>query len=255
MSDYLKDLYIPFHTIGSKEIEEIDRELKSIITEAKSIPGEEKPLFVVYTLRYDGMGIIRRDFEEIKDCFNRARKVDRLVFNVTGTENLSHNVGKGIQIWLELLDPGRCQLIITDDDEKWVDNIFKRLSTRFSQYKNHNGILRLSLAELLIQLFGVTAGFSACLISASLLSPHVEIQHAFFVLFIGLLLIFSNLWTFILELIGKVRNKYWPAISFKRKPLGIIGQSIMGLVITGLLTSLVSWAVHILERASSLVIK
>lgn len=251
MSDYLKDHYIPFHTIGSKQLEEINHELQAIIEEAAS---KDNLLRLVYTMRYDGMGI-RRDFQEIRDCFDRARKVERFIFEVTGPNYLTNNLGKRIQLWFELHKPESCLLVVEDDDEKWVDNVFKRLSTRLSHYKNHNEILRHPLTELVIQLFGVTAGFSACLIFASLLSPHIKIQHSFFVLFIGLLIIFSNLWTFILSLIGKVRDKYWPATSFKKKPLGLIGQAFLGLVISVLLTSLLKWAWNILEKAGSLVIK
>lgn len=251
MSDYLKDHYIPFHTIGSNQLEEINRELQAIIEEATS---KDNPLRLIYTMRYDGMGI-RRDFQEIRDCFDRALKVERFIFDVTSPNSLSNDRGKRIQLWFELHNPESCRLIVEDDDEMWVDNIFKRLSTRLSHYKNHNGKLRHSLTELFIQLFGVTTGFSACLIFASLLSPHIKIQHSFFVLFIGLLIIFSNLWTFILSLIGKVRDKYWPATSFKKKPLGLIGQGLLSLAITGILTFLLKWAWNILEKASSLVIK
>ncbi len=179
MSNYLKDHFIPFHTIGNKELEEINDELKAIVSEVEKIHGYDNYLRLKYTLRYDGMGIVRHDFEEIKNCFNRSRKVERLIFDVIDPKNLFDNKGKRIQLWFELLDPGRCQLLVTDDDEKWVDNIFKRLSTRLSHYKNHNGILRHSLAELFIQLLGVTAGFSICLIFASLLSPHIKVQHTF----------------------------------------------------------------------------
>lgn len=255
MSDYLKDHRIPYHTIGVTELDDINREVTSIIADANALPGDDKPLLLTYTLRYDGMGIIRRDFEEVQGCFRRAKGVDRLVFDIVGPKYPSNNKGKRVQIWFEALDVSRCVLIVADDDEKWVDNIFKRLSGLLAQYRNQNGVLRHPVIELFVQLIGVTAGFSGCVIFARLLSPHLNIPGSFFVLFVGLLLVFSNLWTYLMVLIGNLRNKLWPVTSFKRKPLGVVGQTVVGLVVTGILTTLLRWAWRILEKASILVAK
>ena len=251
MSAYLKDCFIPYHTIGVDELEEINRELLAVLSDLENKQEPEKAI-LVYTLRYDGMGIIRHDFREIKDCFERAGTIERLVLELVSARQLHNNMGKKIQLWFESLDPGRCQLVVTDDDEQWVDNMYKRLSARLLHYKNHNWVLRHSLAELFIQLLGVVAGFSACLILARLFAPYIKVQHSFFILLIGLFLIFSNLWTFILVMIGKARDKFWPATSFKQKPLGILGQSLVGFFITGGIGWLFRWAWQLLERAGSI---
>lgn len=255
MSDYLQDSFIPFHTIGAQELDELEGEFSAIVAEAESTTTDDKPLTLTYTLRYDGMGIVRQGFEEVKNCFGRARRVERIVFDVSGPKNVLRGKGKRIQLILDAMDSSRCYMSVTDDDEKWVDNVFKRLSARLSQYRNYNGVLRHPLVELLIQLFGVTSAFSLCLILASVLSPALKIQHSFFVLFIGFFLIFSNLWTYILVLLGKIRDKFWPIISFKKRPLGIIGQAVVGLVITGILSLLVKWSWRILLSVSSQVIQ
>ena len=255
MSDYLKDSFIPYLTIDTVALDSINDDLQTIVNEASSLPENEQLKSNVYTLRYDGMGIVRKDYSEIKRCFETGRNIERVNFNFSSLKNLSKYKGKGIRILLDAADGSRCYLSVSDDDEKWVDNVYKRLSTRLEKYKNHNGISRNPFTELFIQLFGVFAGFSFCLIAASLLSPTLKVQYSFFVLFIGFFLIFSNLWTYILILLGKLREKYWPITSFKKKPLGLIGQIVLSLIVTSLLTGLVSAGWKILVKLSSLALQ
>jgi hypothetical protein len=255
MSDYLKDSMIPFHTIGASQLDDINNELKAIIDEVTASGSDDNPLLLIYTLRYDGMGIVRQDFKEIKNCFDRAKSVDRLLFDLVGRKWLPNNKGKRVGLHFDSKDPSRCYIVVQDDDEKWVDNVFKRISSRLSQYKNYNWIIRHPLAELLIQLFGVMIGFFTCLISASHLSPILNIKNSFVLLFIGLFLIFSNLWTYILVVIKKVRDDLWPTVSFKKKPFGLVGQTVVGFIITGILAWLADSAWKILAEASSTVIK
>lgn len=255
MSDYLKDSFIPYLTIGITELEAINSDLLGIVSETESLPTDEKLVSNLYTLRYDGMGIVRKDFGEIKRCFETGKKIERVVFDFSSIKNLLKSKGKRIQLFLDSSNSSQCYLLVSDDDEKWVDNVFKRLSTRLAQYQNHNGVTRNPLTELIIQLFGVIAGFSLCLISASLLSPVLKVKYSFFVLFIGFFLIFSNLWTYILVLLGKLRDRYWPITSFKKKPLGLFGQVVLSLIITSVLTGLVSIGWKTLVKLSSIALK
>ena len=255
MSDYLKDSFIPYLTIDTVALDSINDDLLTIVNEISSLPENEQLKSNSYTLRYDGMGIVRKDYSEIKRCFETGKNIERINFDFSSIKNLSEYKGKRVQILLDAEDGSRCYLSVSDDDEKWVDNVYKRLSTRLEKYKNHNGISRNLFTELLIQLFGVIAGFSFCIIAASLLSPTLKVQYSFFVLFIGFFLIFSNLWTYILILLGKLRDKYWPITSFKKKPLGKIGQIVLSLIITLLLTGIVSTGWKILVKLSSLALQ
>ncbi len=255
MSDYLKDSFIPYITIDTVALDSINNDLQAIVNETSSLDENEQLKDNLYTLRYDGMGIVRKDYSEIKRCFETGKTVDRVNFDFSSIKNLSEHKGKRIQILLDAADASRCYLSVSDDDEKWVDNVFKRLSTRLAQYKNHNGISRNPFTELFIQLFGVIAGFSFCLIAASFLSPTLKVQYSFFVLFFGFFLVFSNLWTYILILLEKLRDKYWPITSFKKKPWGLIGQIVLSLIITSLLGGLVSAGWKILVKLSSIALK
>lgn len=253
MGDYLRDTRIAFLTIGETELAEIDGDLKEILNRTNQASAADQSS-LSYILRYDGMGIIRRDFEEIKRSFNRARKVERIVFQLTSPRN-SLNKGKNIQINLDTTNPDTCFLMVADDDEAWVDSNFGRLEKRVNGYKNGNWLAHSTLVELLIQLLGVLFGFSLCLIGANLLTPILSIKYSFFVLFVGLFLLFSNLWTYMLKLIGKARNHFWPLISFKRKPIGIVGQTIIGFIITLLLTGLLNIGWKIIKDIGTLATK
>jgi len=49
MSDYLKDIPIPFHTIGTSELDRINDELKAIIEEVAASKSDDNPLLLIYT--------------------------------------------------------------------------------------------------------------------------------------------------------------------------------------------------------------
>lgn len=255
MSDYLKDSFIPYLTIGRDELEAINSDLQTIVNETSTYGDNEKLTLNQYTLRYDGMGIVIKNYSEIKRCFETGKTIERIIFDFSSVNNLLNNKGKRIKILLDASNSAQCYLVVSDDDEKWVDNIFKRLSLRLAQYENHNDITRNPFTELLIQLFGVVAGFSFCLIAASLLSPLLKVKYSFFVLFIGFLLIFSNLWAYFLVLLGKLRDKYWPITSFKKKPLGLFGQIVLTLIITFSLTGLMRVGWKILVKLSSIALE
>lgn len=255
MSDYLRDCFIPFHTIGMDELESINDELQSILADASQTDGEDSPLVLQYTLRYDEMGVARLNFQEIKNCFQRAKNVERLVFEVKGPKWIRNQTGRHIFLKFDTNDHNGCYLCINDDSESWVDNVYKRLSQRLSQYKNNNALVRHQIVDTLIQIFGVVVIFLVCLLLATKFSPMLNLKDSFFVIFIAALLIFSNLWTYVLVLVKKFRDYYWPLVSFKRKPLGWLGQAIVAAVVIALLSFLAERTWQVLAEAGSAVIK
>ncbi|MFH1624735.1 MAG: hypothetical protein ABID54_06220, partial [Pseudomonadota bacterium] len=119
--------------------------------------------------------------------------------------------------------------------------------------RNRNGLLHTQAAELIIQLVGVLSGFLLCLIAANVLSPHFHFRYSFLLSFLAVFLVFSNTWTHVLVLMGKLRARFWPYISFKSKPLGLLGQGIMGTVITLVVVGLAKLAWRILTSLGSMV--
>jgi hypothetical protein len=255
MSNYLKDGFIPYHTIGLLELDGINDDLKEIVEKAALSANDDNPLQLVYTLRYDWMGIVRQDYNEVKHAFERAKNIERLLFEVKGPQWAKNQTGKYILLKLDLKDFNGCYLRVDDDDEKWVDHVYKRLTQRLEQYKNNNGKVRAPEVDLILQLFGVIAMFFGSLILASICSPSLKLKDSFLVVYIGSLLVFSNLWTYVLISIKKLRDDFWPIVSFKRKPLGLFGQTVVAFAITAILAWLVDLGWKILLDTSSLVVK
>src|SRR5438128_12652974 len=97
MGDYLRDTKISFLTIGETALDEIDGDLKEILSRANqnSLPNDQSSQS--YVLRLDGMGISRKNYEEIKRSFNRTKKHERIIYQLTSPRN-NLNKGKNIQI-------------------------------------------------------------------------------------------------------------------------------------------------------------
>jgi len=239
MADYLKDINIKFLTLQSKDLDDIHLEIDRIYRDAFKT---DDTLQFQFILRYDGIGIIRNDFTEIKNCFDKAKIVERLVFKMTSNAPDYLN-RKSIEIRLDKDSIDNSILIIFDNDESWVDNTFKHLEARLDTLKNKNHFAHSNLVEFFIQIVGVLIGLLITFIASTLLAPKIPLNDSFFIVFIGFFLIFSNLWTYILISIRKLKNRLWGNISFKKKPIGLLGQiiisSIIGLVMIGLFK--ISW--------------
>jgi len=251
MSDYLRDKYIPYRTIGGTELEELNSDIETILKNAKA---SDETLHIEYLIRYDGIGVIRKKYEEIKKCFDIAKTIERIAINLKNSQS-SLLKGKNIEIRFDSFNSSNCFLRVSDDDEAWVEKQFKSLVARIDKFKNKNSIVHSSVATLAIQLCGVLSGLFLSLISAKLLSASIEFQHSFYIFFIGIFLVFSNLWTYILQSINNLRIKVWPFVSFNKKPLGIVGQSFVGLIITSTVFFLAKWSICILRGASGIITK
>lgn len=251
MGAYLKDVSIPYLTIQENDLDALNTDLTTIMNEVLST---DSSIHIEYILRYDGMGIIRKDYNEIKQCFEIAKKIDRVILNLKNKETYLAK-GKEIEIRLDSSNYNNCYLKVADDDSAWVEKNFKLLSSRLDKFKNKNFIVHSDSVTLAIQLLGVLSGLFVSLIAAKLLTPFVNIQYSFFILFISIYLVFSNLWTFILYNINKIKFAIWPLISFNKKPLGIIGQAVIALVVSSVVVFLARWSFNIIKDAGQLIAK
>jgi len=236
MADYLKDTNIKFLTIQTDDLEKINSEIENILKEA--FP-KDSSLQIEYVMRYDGLGIKRTDFEEIKNCFERAKVVERLVIQLR-SKNLDFNNRKLIELKLDKDNLINSYLVVSDNNESWVDTKFKHLQSRLENYKNQNRFAHSIFFELFIQLVGIISGLLLTLIGSIKLAPIIPIQYSFFILFFSFFLIFSNLWSFILVQIRVLRNKLWEIISFKKKPMSLIIQAIISTIFSLILVWLLS---------------
>ncbi len=122
MSDYLKDSFIPYLTIDTVALDSINDDLLTIVNEISSLPENEQLKSNSYTLRYDGMGIVRKDYSEIKRCFETGKNIERINFDFSSIKNLSEYKGKRVQILLDAEDGSRC---IMDPMSRPILDFFK----------------------------------------------------------------------------------------------------------------------------------
>jgi hypothetical protein len=243
MGDFLRDQGILFLTIQEVDLELINSDLQEVLAKSNSA-GD--PAVLSYLLRYDGLGIIRTGFEEIKRSFGIAKNIDRVIFQLKSRS-------KSVEVKIDKGDRNNCLLVVSDNDEAWVDSTFRRLSSRIKQFQNRNGFMHSLPVEFAIQISGVLVGFALCLIVAQSISSCLNFRYSFFVAFVGLFLLFSNVWTYVLILLGRLRIFLWPFISFKKKPLGLIGQTVIATIVAAALTFLGQTSWRILTRVGFVV--
>jgi hypothetical protein len=98
VSDYLKDSSIPYLTIGLQELDAINSDLHTIADDTASLVEGDRLISNTYTLRYDGMGIVRKDYSEIRRCFETGGTIERVIFDFSCAKNIAKNKGKRVQM-------------------------------------------------------------------------------------------------------------------------------------------------------------
>jgi hypothetical protein len=81
---------------------------------------------------------------------------------------------------------------------------------------NKHWLARNPLVELMLQLTGLFAGFLISLWGASSISPNLQIENAYLISFLLVLLVFSSLWGFINIRLRGMLSRVFPSIAFFR---------------------------------------
>jgi hypothetical protein len=133
-------------------------------------------------------------------------------------ESLGSNrlAGEHLEIRFDKLDDKLCYLSVTSDDSDWVDASYSAVLDIINKHKTKNGWARSGWSTLTIQLLGVIAGFSLSLWAASRISPKLSIENSFVITFLFTLLIFSNAWGYINNIVLARVHSSFPNIHFYR---------------------------------------
>lgn len=229
MSQYLRDKFLKNLSLVEDSLIKINQDLVEIKDKANQIIQQryagnqavlsDKTLSITYVIRFDGKGFKLFEFEKALKYFQDAHRVERVIITLDSRESIQSNRLNGhcAEVWLDVNEPSRCMLSVQADDQDWLDLTFNRLEERLCKYKNNNHLVRNRFMDFAIQLIGVFAGIVLSLWLSIKISPKLTIESAFAFTFIIALLLFSNCWTAIRELIYRLINYYWPNISFKKK--------------------------------------
>ncbi len=219
MSRYLRDQQVSDLTITSDSLSRIVDLLFQRLAQMPEFKGQENPeAILIMTIRFDEKGYRVFSKQDLIKYFEEARDVERVIFELHSFEALRSNKATGSYLELRL-DNHRdvtCFLTSSSDDEHWMSCSFNAVSELLRTYANSNSWARSKLAELLVQLLGIVAGFVLSLWGASKVAPYLQIENAFLISFLLVLIILSNLWGLISSGFKNIIYRVFPKIKFYR---------------------------------------
>lgn len=252
MSQFLRDAALKNLKLTEEErlqkinelIFEIAKEINQNLTDAA---GDKKYLLPSYIIRFDDKGFKLYEFEKVIKYFKEANKVERIIFILESLESIQSNrlSGKSLELWLDVLNPDKCNLTVQANEGDWVDATFCRMKELLDKYKSKNFLVRNSWTPFVVQMLGVVMSFVFSLWGAIVISPKLTIENAFTISFIMAFLIFSNAWTYFYPRILSIIDYYWPNVSFKER------KGIHWLLKGLLITLLASFSLFVVSKVFS----
>lgn len=173
-----------------------------------------------YVLRFDEAGYRFVNFADIRQRFIDAKEVERVIFMMeSGADRQSGGLfGTRFELRLDSKGANNCWLTVTSDNGAWVDATFAAVVDVLSRHPPKlSAIVRTQWTTLAIQLLGVFLAFMFSVWAAVVIAPKLALENAFAVTLIFALLIFSNIWTYLLAQIGRFMDFAFPSIRFVRK--------------------------------------
>ncbi len=233
MARYLRDQQVSDLTITSDALSRITDLLFQRLVQMPEFKSQENPdAILIMTIRFDEKGYRVFSKQDLLKYFAEAKHVERVIFELYSLEALrsNKNVGSFLELRLDNHKDITCFLTSSSDDEHWMNCTFNAVSELLRNYENRNSWARSKLAELLIQLLGIFVGFVLSLWGASKVSPNLQIENAFLISFLLILMIFSNLWGFISSSFRSIVYRAFPIIKFYRAGKARIEWLVQGLV-------------------------
>jgi len=221
MANFWRDQYIVNISVTEDILKQINTLFVSRIKGLNDSVQDNDPnkkIFINYIIRFDGKGYRIFSLEELLRYFDQAKQIERIIFTLENSESLGSNRQTGICIELKLdqLTANGCSLLVTSNDENWVDASFSAIQDVLTKCKNKHGWMRTAWTPLSIQIVGVAVGFFISLWAAVKISPKLSIQNSFVICFLFILLIFSNTWGYLNQKILFFVDCVFPNLKFYR---------------------------------------
>lgn len=222
MAHYLRDEQISNVSISADSLAQlsaafIERAHALNASVPETDDGNSKA-FLTYVIRFDNKGYRVFSLEDLLRYFHLAKEVERVVFTVETGQSLRSNraIGTYLELRLDEKDPNTSFLAVTSDDRDWVDASFSAVHDVLTKCKNKNGWARTTWTQFGVQIIGVTLGFILSLWSAARIAPRLAIDNSFGIAFLFILLMFSNVWTYLNQRILWLLNNAFPNLKFYR---------------------------------------
>ena len=225
MAKFLRDIRVSNITISENILKLIHELLlkrrvaaNAAIDNQQELTAEQKAdekLEFFYVIRFDNRGYRLQDANEALRYFQQATEIERIIITLDSamSERTGREYGTYFELRMDAKDANNCIIQASSDDSDAVDSIYNALLEIIQKGKNHNGWVRNTWTELVVQVLGVGLGFSLSLITAIKVAPNLKIDNAFVITFIFAFLIFSNAWGFINQQILRLLSYSFPNYS------------------------------------------
>ncbi len=224
MGRYLRDEAIKTVTVSEDTLRGISDEflmraqkINSSLSDEQKAQGQLQ--FVSYVIRFDNKGYRFYTIDELLKFYKSASKVERVVICMESQQsrNTGREFGCHSELRFDSKDYNNCWLSVSSEDQDWVESTYSAYRDVIATIENKNGLVRTSWTTLVVQIGGVIFGFLASLVVAEKVSPHLTVESPFVVSFLFVLLIFSNLWMYLNQLVLKTIDLTFPNVKFQRK--------------------------------------
>ncbi|HCE2133759.1 hypothetical protein V3H26_22205 [Vibrio parahaemolyticus] len=224
MGRYLRDEAIKNVTVNEDILRDISDEFLYRAQKINnSLTDEEKNQgllqIVSYVIRFDNKGYRFYTIDELLKFYKNANNVERVIICMESQQsrNTGREFGCHSELRFDSKDPNNCWLSVSSDEQDWVESAYSAYRGVIATIENKNGIVRTSWTTLVIQIGGVIFGFLASLVIAKKISPLLTVDSPFVVSFLFVLLIYSNLWMYLNQLVLKSIDLTFPNVKFQRK--------------------------------------
>lgn len=245
MARYLRDQHIKNISVDVDAISHISAVFEERYSQLQAELSETSPqgnnAFFTYIIRFDNKGYRVFSLDELKLYFNQARHVERIIFTVESGDAISsnRNTGAYVELCLDTQEPARCVLASSSDNKDWVEASFAAVHEALAKYKTRNGLARTQWTGLGVQVLGVAIGFIISLWLSFKIAPYLKIDNPFIIAFLFILLLFSNIWGYLNQIILNAIARLFPNIEFIRPTKSrlnwmlqtIVGSAAFGLVL------------------------
>lgn len=262
MADYLRDQFIKNVAVGEDALRSLSRvfeeragALRDEISLAKGIAEPDQHVaFLTYIIRFDNKGYRLWDIEEVIRWFQHAESVERVVFTLASAESLESNrtAGAYLELGLDTFDEGKCTLVSSSDTRDWTDSSFSAVAAVLGRCRTRHGLVRAWWANLFVQLLGVALGFALSLWLAVVATPFVKVESAFLLVFLFMLLVWSNVWVHINGIVIYQIGRVFPNVEFRRSRStrwllqSLIGSAVFAVVVF-VVAKLLAWVVSVMQ--------
>jgi len=239
MAQYLRDQQIENLTITAADIMELNtilvNRLNTMPERVNPVEGEQVGGMLFYTIRFDEKGYRVFNTNQLIQYFNNCTNVERIVCQIEsmgplGSLGSSRAVGSYFELRLEADNNANSYVLVSSDDEDWVNLTFNEIAEVLQRKGNNNGRIRKSWLNIPLAFVGLILGFVFSNNIAAIMSDQLSIQYPYLIVYSFTLLCFILAWSVPLNYMLGLVNRYFPKIQFYRSGKDGVGWFKMGII-------------------------